>query len=232
MTTKIQKHLEKLRGIKRRSYHPLVHRIHKKYRISKKTLFYIKEYGQHSNITKTIIKESIKILLFASIISSFGGLALEQVKAAFISLVPLVILMPTMNDMIGNFSTIISARFTTMLHEGKIKRNIYQNKELRKLALQIFIIAILTALLSAAGAFFISSVSGYILTAEVVYKIMAIVLINVMLLVSLLFMLSLAAGLYFYRKKEDPNNFLIPITTSVADFGNMIILALLVIVLF
>ena len=40
------------------------------------------------------------------------------------------------------------------------------------------------------------------------------------------------AGIYFYRKGEDPSNFLIPITTSIADFGNMLLLSLLVILFF
>jgi len=35
---------------------------------------------------------------------------------------------------------------------------------------------------------------------------------------------------YYYKNNEDPNNFLIPITTSIADFGNMGILAVLIII--
>ena len=66
----IIKHLEKLRNLKREKYHPLIHNIHKKHKISKKTLFYVKEYGEKSTAFKTIIKESVKILLFASMISA------------------------------------------------------------------------------------------------------------------------------------------------------------------
>jgi len=54
----------------------------------------------------------------------------------------------------------------------------------------------------------------------------------VLVLVAILFLTSITAGLYFYRKGEDPNNFLIPITTSIADFGNMIVLTVLVILVF
>ncbi|HLC55885.1 MAG TPA: hypothetical protein VJJ23_01485, partial [Candidatus Nanoarchaeia archaeon] len=66
----LRKALEKLRKIKRESYHHLIHKLHRKHKLHKKTLFYIKEYGKHSNVPKTIIKESIKILLIASIVSS------------------------------------------------------------------------------------------------------------------------------------------------------------------
>src|SRR3989338_5827245 len=103
--------LEMLRNIKKKKNTSLIHKIHKKHKISKKTLFYVKEYGHH-NVVNTIIKESIKILLLASIISSVGGLALEHIKTVFISIMPLIILMPTLNDMIGDYGTIISSRFS------------------------------------------------------------------------------------------------------------------------
>ena len=228
----LKEHLEKLRGIKRKSYHPLVHKIHKKYKVSKKTLFYIKEYGPHTNVTRTILRESIKILILSAIISAFGGLALDQVKTVFLSIIPLIVLLPTLNDMIGDYSTIVSSRFSTMLHEGKIRGKLLKNEELKKLYVQIIIVSLITAALSSAIAFAISAVSGYAATKEIAIKVFLAVLIDVALLITLLFIMTILAGLYFYRKKEDPNNFLIPITTSVADFGNMIILALLVIVMF
>jgi len=137
-----KKHLEKLRKVKRKHYHPLAHKIHKKHKISRKTLFYVKEYGPHTNVSKRIIKESIKILLLASIISSLGGLALEEIKFVFISILPLVILLPTLNDMIGDYGAIFSGKFSTMLYEGKVLGHWSRHKDLRKLFIQVFIISI------------------------------------------------------------------------------------------
>ncbi len=228
----VRQHLEKLRKISRKKYHPLIHKIHKKHKISKKTLFYVKEYGQHSNVPRTIIRESIKILMLASIISSFGGLSLEHIKTVFVSIYPLIILLPALNDMVGDYGTIVSSRFSTMLHEGKIKKDYWANKELKKLLVQIIIISLLTAVFSSIIALIISSLSNYAVGAATVYKILFIAIIDVIFLVSTLFLISVYAGIYFFRKKEDPNNFLIPITTSIADFGNMIILSLLIMLFF
>lgn len=228
----LRKDLEELRSIRRKSHHPLVHEIHKKHKISKKTLFYVKEYGAHTNVSRTIIRESIKILLLASIISSFGGLALEHIKTIFISIIPLIVLLPALNDMVGDYGTIISSRFSTMLHEGKIKRNFLDNEELKKLFIQIFIISIIIAGFSSVIALIISKFSNYNVSTVIVSKIFFISIIDIILLVSILFLISIFAGLYFYNKKEDPNNLLIPITTSVADFGNMVILSILTILLF
>jgi len=227
----LRKHLEKLRKIERKKHHPLIHKIHKKHKISKKTLFYVKEYGPHTHVPRTIIKESIKILLMASIISSFGGFALEYIKTIFVSILPLIILLPTLNDMIGDYGTIISSRFSTMLHENKINKKWWLNKELKKLSIQIFIVSLLTAILSALGSIIIAGFYENI-SSSILLKTLIITVIDVMLLVSILFITAIIAGIYVYKKEEDPNNFLIPITTSVADFGNMIILAVLIVLFF
>ncbi len=227
-----RKHLEKLRLLKRREYHPLVHKIHKKHKISRKTLFYVKEYGAHTNVPRTIIKESIKILILASIISSLGGLSLEIHKTVFVSLVPFVILLPVLNNLIGTYGTIFSSRVSTMLHEGKISGNWWKNMHLHKLLLQVLVVSVIMAVLSASIAIAISAIAGFSLSSTVVSAIFIVAIVDVLALVCILFVVSAVAGLHFYRKKEDPNNFLIPITTSIADFGNMIILSVLIILVF
>ncbi|MFH1237097.1 MAG: magnesium transporter [Candidatus Aenigmatarchaeota archaeon] len=226
------RHLQKLRLLKRQHYHPLIHAIHKKHNISKKTLFYVKEYGPHSNVPKTIIRESIRVLLVASLISSFGGLAIENIKTTFIAIVPLLILLPVLNDMIGNYGTVISSKFSTLLHEGKIKSKWWDNPELRKLFLQLMLISLFTAVFSSAAALAIYSFSSLAFDAGLMFRIIAITVLDVIILVSALFVVAVLAGIHFFRKGEDPNNFLIPITTSIADFGNMIVLSLLVVLLF
>jgi len=229
----IKRALEKLRKVRKKQHHPLLYEIHKKHKISKKTLFYIKEYGTEKKVISTVLKESIKILIFASIISAFGGLGLEEIKARFIAIIPLLVLMPALNDMIGDYGTIISSKFATMLHKGKIKGRLSKIPELRGLFFKIFTIALITTILGFIASILISYyVKSYQVTLLTGIKIFSIVIIDVIFLISLLFISSVLLGLYIYRKKEDPNNFLIPITTSVADFANMLILAGLVILFF
>jgi len=226
------KHLHKLRNVERKKHHHLLHHIHKKHKISRETLFYVKEYGPHSNVARVIIKESLKILIFTSILSAVGGVTLENIKVLFVSIMPLIIMLPVLNDMIGDYGTIISGRFSTMMHEGKIKKTWISNKDLKKLFIQIAIVAIVMAVLSSALALLISSYAGYDSSMINSIKIAFIALIDVTVLVTLLFFVAIISGIYIYNKKEDPNNFLVPITTSIADFGNMIILAVLVILMF
>jgi len=225
-------YLKKITPLKRKKHHPEVHKIHKKYHISKRTLFYVKEYGKKANVSKTIIKESIKILLLATIISSLGGLALEQIKTLFLSILPLIILLPALNDMIGNYGTIISSRFSTMLHEGEIKNKWWKNLDLRKLFVQITVMTIIGAVLSSLIAIGITYFSPEGISFSTALRVFLIVVVDMFILTNVLFFVAIFAGIYIYKKKEDPNNFLIPITTSVADFANMLVLALLIILLF
>lgn len=224
--------LEKLRKIKRHKYHPIIHKIKHEHGLSHKTLLYVKEYGPHSNVPKTIVRESIKILLLASILSSLGGLALENIKTVFVSIVPIIILMPTLNNLIGDFGIIISSRFITFLYQDKLKGKWYKNSGVKKLFAQVLIIALLTGILSFAASLVISFFSGYEFDYSVAFKILGLSLADIIIMVSVLFLISITAGIYFYKKKEDPANFLIPITTSMADFGNMVILAILITLFF
>jgi cation transporter-like permease len=225
----VRKHLEALRKVKKREHHPLIHKIHTQYKISRKTLFYVKEYGSQSNVANTIMRESIKILLISAIISSAGGMALEKIKDIFIMIIPLVILVPTLNDMVGDYGTIISSRLSTLLHEGKVKKKWWTESVLKRLFWQVFFIALLTTLISTTVALIVSLFSSYQLNALIILKVFTITIIDVVLLVGIMFLSSIVLGLYYFNKKEDPNNFLIPIITSIADFGNMIILSVLVV---
>jgi cation transporter-like permease len=237
VTPRLPRKLEALRALPRKHFHALQHELHKKHKLSRKTLFYVKEYGPHSNVAGTIIKESVKILLLASLISSLGGLALEEVKPLLVSLVPIVVLLPALNHLIGNCGTIFSSKFSAMLWEGKMRGlkgpalSEFNNAVLRKLFAQVLVLAVFSALAGAAAALMLS---GQRFSSDAVFaaKIFAISLIDSVILVFVLLAVAVLGGTYFYAKREDPNNFLIPITTSVADFGNMLLLALLVTLFF
>ena len=191
----------------------------------------MKEYGPHSHVSYKIVKESMKILIFASIMSSLGGLFIERIKVLIFSVIPMIILLPYLNHMIGNFGTIIATKFSTYLHEGKIDKKWWRSKALIRLFIQILIIALFMSTVSALVALLVTS-AKYPVEPDFAYKIFAIAILDVLILVNIMFFTSIFAGFHFYKKKEDPNNFLIPIITSISDFGNMLVLSLLVIYFF
>jgi cation transporter-like permease len=176
-----------------------------------------------------IVKESLKILILASILSSIGGIGLQWIEQDLFSILPLLILLPALNDLIGNFGTTISSKFTTMLFMGEIgKKSIWSSKKIHQIFGIITGVSLMAALYISILSYFISVLKGFPLDFLLLGKIIEISLISVMVLTVFIFFVSIAGGMYIYKKDEDPDNFLIPITTSIADLGSMLIFSILV----
>ncbi|MEM2954526.1 MAG: magnesium transporter [Candidatus Nanoarchaeia archaeon] len=183
-------------------------------------------------IIKKILKESLLILIAASIVSTIGGFGLEALKNKLTILLPLIILVPALNDMIGDFGTIISAKFTTLLFLGKIRKDWWNSKEV----IEIFTVVASIALLMAFYLGIITSIVGIIqhtpLTLIDVLKIIAIAFMLVASLVLIIFFTSVFLGLKCYKKGKDPNNLLIPLSTALADAFSLALFTALIIILF
>ncbi len=219
---------KKVTEISRREHHPVLHHVHRKYGISRKTLFYMKEYGPRSHVAHVIVRESLKILIFASIISSIGGIGMEAMSSKLVAIIPLIILLPALNDMVGDFGCIVSSKFTTMLYLGKVGGKWWKSRHLHRLFLVIAFTSFITSVFIGVAASVIAYWNGFSLTFEVFLKVLGIAVLSNFILVGAIFCVSIIGGLGIYRKNEDPNNFLIPIATSVADLLNLVIFAILV----
>lgn len=186
-----------------------------------------------TGIIRKIVKESTKVLIFTAILSTVGGIGLEYIQSNLVRLVPLLILLPGLNNMVGDFGIVISSRFTTMLYLGQIKRkgDLFSKQGYRLLK-KIWGIAFLSAVYLSALAYAISLFKGGSFNLGFFIKLVsAIILITLTLVVSLSFVLSML-GLYLYKKGKDPNNYLIPIATSISDLGSLILFTIMVILFF
>lgn len=209
-----------------------IKRLHRKHGLHHRTMFYMREYGPGKDVHAVIVKESLRILILTSLISTIGGISLQSVGSELVAIMPLIVIIPAMNGMIGNYGAIVSSRFTTALYLGKITDRWWRSENMQDLFSDVLRIGVLSALYISAMSFLISNARGFALDFSLVAKITLISLICTLVLVTMIFLLSVTAGFYLYRKKQDPNNYLIPLTTAVADLGNMIIFALLVRFLF
>jgi cation transporter-like permease len=179
-----------------------------------------------------ILKESVKILIAASIISSIGGIGFEAFKLKIVALLPLVIMMPALNDMIGDFGTIISSKFTMLLYQKKIHKKWWDSFELGDQFRIISTIALFAAFYLGILSVVIAHIRGAAISAIGALKVIAIAFMSTAILVLVIFFLAIVGGIWVYKRGKDPNNFLIPITTSVADFSSLILFSLMVAFLF
>ncbi len=172
-----------------------------------------------------IIKESIKVLILASILSSIGGIGLESIQDKLVAILPFLILFTALNSLIGNFGIITSSKFTTLLYLGKVNKNIFECKEMRRLIRIVLTIAVICAVYAAILANFIAVLKGFQFNLSTFLKILiSSVSISLVLSIVLIFV-SAKVGFYLFEKKKDPDNFLTPITTSIADLGCMLMIA-------
>jgi len=201
-------------------------------KLSGRTLYYMAQYGKDHHLARNIFKSSIKILLITSILSSVGGLGLQGIKENLFAITPLIILLPALNDMIGDFGTIASTKFTTALYMRKIKGKWWKSKFVHKLFILLMSISIFSAFYIAVFSYSIAVMKGFSMDGSVLIKIIEITLISSVGLVSLIFLISITGCLWVIKKGQEPDNFLIPITTSVADLGSLLLLSFLVSLLF
>ncbi|MFH1105639.1 MAG: magnesium transporter [Candidatus Aenigmatarchaeota archaeon] len=206
-------------------------RFHEK-KVSRRTLFFMREYGPKSHVATVIIRQSLLVLLFATTLSLMGGIGLESAKQKITQVLPLLILIPALNDMIGDFGTIVSSKITTMLYLGHIKRNVLGEKEVRKMLSAVVLIALASAVYLGVASSALSMLMGFTLTTNVLLKIVLISLLMAFTLVTIIILISVFGSLIIYKRGDDPDNFLIPITTSAADAGSLVMLYFVVSALF
>lgn len=213
----IPRHLEEIVPLQRKKHHPKLHEIHVKHGISKKTLFYIKEYGAHSHMVSVILKESFLIMVLASVLSSVGGIGLQTIQEKIFVIVPLLIFIPALNGFVGNLGITISSKFTTSLYLGETEEK--RKKKMAQLVRVVYVIALFLAAYLTLLSCTVAYLKGYEFNLLLFFKIMLIAVSMTLVMTTVIFAVSMALGKIIFRRGEDPNNFLIPITTSIADLG-------------
>ena len=178
--------------------------------------------------SKKIIKESIKVLIIGSLLSSFGGMSLELIRTKLTLFLPLVIVLPALTDMVGDAGTIVVSKITTYLYLGKFKK-----KLLTKFILDLFLLLLKIFSISAIYVTFLALFIGYIkegfsFNFIFLLKMFLIILITTFTIISIIFSVALVGSRYAFRRNIDPDDLLIPITTAIADLGSLITFSLLV----
>ncbi|MBI2671908.1 magnesium transporter [Candidatus Woesearchaeota archaeon] len=183
-------------------------------------------------IKNRIIKESFKVLILGSIISSVGGLGLEVVKQKLLVFLPLLIVLPALTNMIGHAGIIFVSKVTTYFHMRRIKYNKLNNRITRHLLFNLMIIFSLASIYITFLSIFVSYLKGYPFELYFELKMFGAVFLTTLVIVLIVFCVALYGARYAHQRNIDPDDLLIPITTSVADLGSLIVFSLLVFFMF
>lgn len=140
----------------------------------------------------------------------------------------MLLIIPALNSLIGDLSTVLVSRLTTHLYIGTIPPKIQKSERL----LEDFYGLIITLLLSLASLLFLGYLIGIISGIRIVNPLlMILIIITTILLIFFIMFLTLFIGaIFLFKRGKDPNNFLIPFVTSLADFLTPFFLILFIII--
>jgi len=205
--------------------HPAV----KENRLSGRTLYYMAQYGKEHHLAGHIFKSSVKVLIIASVLSSLGGIGLQNVQESFVRVLPLIIVLPALTDMIGDFGTLAATKFTTAVYLGKIHGHWWKSHYTHRLFTKLLLIALFAALYVSAASYALAVVQGFHPdSGQMLLKVAEITLLTTVSLFVLIFGISAASCKWLIKHGYEPDNVLIPITTSLADFGALLMFSYLV----
>ncbi|MFW9949322.1 MAG: magnesium transporter [Candidatus Thorarchaeota archaeon] len=175
---------------------------------------------------KRIITESILIVIISSIIGIFTGSVLTTNLEILYGFPIITIILPALNSLTGDIATVLISRLTTHLYIGIIPPKVQSSNRL----LQDFIGLLGTILLGLLalillGYGFVGFLGMVIINP---FLIISSITLTVFLLFMILFIGLFISSITLFKKGKDPNNFLIPFTTSLADFLTPLLLMIFI----
>lgn len=137
-----------------------------------------------------------------------GGVGIEYVEADLFVIVPLVIALPALNTMVGDYATIIAAHAGNP-GEGKLSR--------RKLVLAVFKSTVVNIIGTVGLSLFIADRRGYDSNYGFVLTFFAFVALSVGAIVSIMFFITYTLDKILEKRRLNPDDVLIPVVTTITD---------------
>jgi len=165
---------------------------------------------------KKILKESIIIVVITSCIGMLSGSLLSFNEEILYSIPIILLILPSLNSLIGDVSTVLISRLTTQLFIGTIPPKIQISRRLKDnvFGLLVTILSSLTLLLILGYGIGIST--GIKIVNPIL--IILIIFVTVLVLFGIMFIFLFVSSIILFKRGNDPNNFLIPFMTTLLDF--------------
>ncbi len=174
---------------------------------------------------KTILEESIPMLLLAGALSICAGMVLHSNGEILFTLPGILVIIPAFNNMGGSVSSVLCCRLSSALHLGMIRPKLKKTKTLERNVFATFIISIISflALGLAAGGFnmLLGLKSLDILIFPFVTLAAGFITVVVLVTISVVF------SYISYSRGLDPDNMVVPILTSIGDVVGVSLLFLI-----
>lgn len=157
-----------------------------------------------------------------------SGTLLSSNKELLSTIPIMLLIIPALNSLIGDISTVLVSRLTTHLYIGTLLPKIQKSDRLK----EDFYGLIITLLLSLGALLILGYLMGALTGIGIVNPIFMIfiITITILLIFFIMFITLFFGAIFLFKRGKDPNNFLIPFVTSLADFLTPFFLILFIII--
>lgn len=183
-----------------------------------------------SDETKTILRQSTPVLLLCSFLGCSAGGILNSAVESLLSNPSLLTLIPLFSGESGSLISILGARLSSGLHSGLVE----STTRPQGYAVSNFSVCFVLSIIVFPLIGFLAEASSVILkTAGVGFvKIMEISTLSGLILVSVMVFLVYYISITSYNHNLDPDNIVIPISTSITDsISSLILISISLIIL-
>ncbi len=187
-------------------------------------LFVVWVFGRTS--LKTILKESMPILVAAIVIGIFAGYAIERQTSDFLNAPALLILIPSYLAVAGSLGGLLSSQLSTKLHLGMISPAPFPQKGARRDMLAVVGVAI-PAFVALAGLTLLGAkIQG--LAGASVANVFGVALLGAIPAIIVVLAVSYYGTVVSLRMGVDPDTYGIPVVTSVLDLSSALTIAFII----
>lgn len=178
----------------------------------------MKWLGLHRTFLFTAITAGL-----ASALSMIGGIGLERVAERALPLVPLIIALPGLSDLVGDYASIIAA------HSGDAEQRSVSRAALSRAIFRVLGVNILAIVGLSVG---VALLRGYALTMSFAVRFTLFVAAAAIIAVLFIFFITGILDKLLARRRLNPDDLLIPITTTLADIVMLLLVTVAVLTIF
>jgi len=163
-----------------------------------------------------IFKESVLVVVISSIMGLISGTFLSINSQILYSFPVILLILPSLNSLIGNIAIVLISRLSSHLYLGNLSPKIQKSHVLKN----DFYGLLITILLSLVALIIIGYAVGFATSIQIINPllIITVIMLTILILFGIIFLLLFISSIILFRRGKDPNNFLIPLTTSLLDF--------------
>lgn len=176
-------------------------------------VLYILFHNVHEEEFVKTLRESLLTMVFVAVVVNVTGTVLKRISTIVEGRREIYTVYPALIDMVGDVGSVIGSTATTKLALGLLKPSL---SSIRKHSQQIFSAWLASLILFVILAAISLPING-IFTMAAFSNLVLLLLITNLIAVAAIVLISYAVAIVTFQRGLDPDNFVIPIESSLAD---------------